>query len=227
MVTVFPTARGGGHPVRAWRARLGGACAAALVAMAALFAGAAPAAALTDRDRADLERIEQYLNGVTTVAARFMQVSPDGGIATGSFYLSRPGRMRVEYDPPVNIMMVSTGRAFFFYDGSVDQTTQLPLSDTPAYFLVGTEVRFGDNVRVHRLTRADDHFKVRLSRADRPQEGEVELVLSREPLQLVRWNIYDPDGRETKVALLDAVFGADLEERLFLYSSPTVKGPND
>ena len=69
--------------------------AAALVGIAL----AGPAAAISHDDLIDMARVEQYLNDLTTVAARFMQVAPDGGLTTGSFYLSRPGKMRVEYDP--------------------------------------------------------------------------------------------------------------------------------
>ncbi|MCP4326842.1 MAG: outer membrane lipoprotein carrier protein LolA [Alphaproteobacteria bacterium] len=187
---------------------------------------ALPAQALSERDQADLDRVEEYLNGLTTVAARFMQMSPDGGIATGSFFLSRPGKMRVEYDPPVKILMVATGRAFFFYDGSVKQTVEMSIDDTPAYFLVEEHTEFGKNVLVRRLERADDTLKVTLVQAEQPDSGTVELIFKREPLELSRWSIFDPDGQETRVALLDSVFGAELEERLFLYISPDITGPN-
>lgn len=198
-----------------------------LTAFAVWLGASAPATALTARDQADINRIQSYLNGMTTVAARFMQVSPDGGVATGSFYLSRPGKMRVEYDPPVDILMVSTGRGFFFYDGSVNQTTELDVEDTPAYFLVQPSISFGEDIIITKLIRTDDTLEVELVQRDEEELGSVALTFSKEPFQLVRWSVYDPDGQETKVALLDAVFGTSLEDRLFLYVSPQVKGPND
>ncbi len=48
-----------------------------------LAAHAAPHAALTAQDQADIKRIEAYLNGLTTLKAHFMQVAQDGGVSAG------------------------------------------------------------------------------------------------------------------------------------------------
>src|SRR5665213_468536 len=65
-------------------------------------------AAITPADTADLNRVQDYMNNIHTLQSRFEQVSNDGGVATGTIYLSRPGKMRVEYDPPVPILLVAT-----------------------------------------------------------------------------------------------------------------------
>ena len=39
--------------------------------------------------------MQDYLNNIHTLQSRFEQVSNDGGVATGTIYLSRPGKMRV------------------------------------------------------------------------------------------------------------------------------------
>jgi len=39
--------------------------------------------ALTAQDRADIARIETYLNGLKTLKARFLQVAPDGRTSQG------------------------------------------------------------------------------------------------------------------------------------------------
>ncbi|MBV8938250.1 MAG: outer membrane lipoprotein carrier protein LolA, partial [Alphaproteobacteria bacterium] len=41
-----------------------------------------------------LKRVEDYLNGITTIVADFTQVAPDGSLAGGKFFLKRPGKMR-------------------------------------------------------------------------------------------------------------------------------------
>src|SRR5262245_127066 len=52
---------------------------------------------LTEEDRADLKRVEEYLNGIRTMQARFQQFSPNAGLAFGNIYMRRPGQLRVEY----------------------------------------------------------------------------------------------------------------------------------
>src|SRR5512147_480932 len=58
---------------------------------------------LTDQDRGDLERAADYLNGITTMRAKFQQYSNTAGLAFGKIYLRRPGKLRVEYDPPLKV----------------------------------------------------------------------------------------------------------------------------
>src|SRR5438876_2913695 len=104
-----------------------------LVVGAASLAVAAPLkpAQLSEQDRADVQRVQQYLNGIKTMSARFTQYS-DGGTADGVFYVQRPGNMRFEYDAPTPYMLLANGTWVIYYDKSLDQVTYLPINSTPA-----------------------------------------------------------------------------------------------
>src|SRR5688572_9844793 len=52
-------------------------------AMAANTAGAV----LSEQDRGDVARVQEYLNAIRTLSARFMQISDTGGTAEGKLYL--------------------------------------------------------------------------------------------------------------------------------------------
>ena len=76
--------------------------------LSAAVAAAPPAAvALTSQDNADLQRIAAYLGSIRTMYAKFRQVASGGGIATGQLWMARPGRMRFEYDPPNQILLLA------------------------------------------------------------------------------------------------------------------------
>ena len=64
---------------------------------------------LTEADRALVKRVEDYLNGLTTLQARFLQSSSNGSYAEGDIYVERPSRMRFEYDPPVPLLIIAAG----------------------------------------------------------------------------------------------------------------------
>ena len=51
-----------------------------------------PAATLSAADRADVGRIEAYLNRIRTLKARFLQVSSTGDLSEGTLFISRPGK---------------------------------------------------------------------------------------------------------------------------------------
>jgi outer membrane lipoprotein-sorting protein len=93
------------------------ALASSLMPMMRAFAAAPPrAAALNPDQKADVDRVQSYLNGIRTLASRFQQYSGEGNHATGQLWLERPGRMRFEYDPPVPLLLVANGKNIFYYD---------------------------------------------------------------------------------------------------------------
>ena len=66
-----------------------------------------PTQTVANPEDAHIERIESYLAKIETMRARFNQVSPDGVVSQGSFYLRRPGRFRFEYESPTPLLVVA------------------------------------------------------------------------------------------------------------------------
>ena len=98
------------------------------VLAALLLAGPAVAqSAQSPQDLETIQRVEDYLEELTTVQARFVQHSQAGGFAQGTFYLSRPGLMRIEYDPPIPFLYVADGFWLTFWDEELEQRTDVPL----------------------------------------------------------------------------------------------------
>ena len=129
---------------------------------AALLLGAAAsapvAAPLTPADRADLGRIEAYLNAVDTLKAHFLQIAPDGSTAEGTAWMQRPGRMRFQYDPPAPLLLIAGHGVFVYYDRELRQVTNIPLGQTPLGILLARACRAhrrGDRDRVRAPSRTD------------------------------------------------------------------------
>src|SRR5262245_55836379 len=84
-------------------------------------------AKLTDEQKADVAKIETYLNSIRTLRARFLQVADNGGTAEGTVLLSRPGRMKIDYDPPSPHLIIADGSLLIYYEKRLKQTSYLPL----------------------------------------------------------------------------------------------------
>src|SRR6478609_7380843 len=84
--------------------------------------------ALPPTDAQTVQRVETYLSGIRTLAARFQQLNPDGGTATGKLYIQRPGKMRFDYDPPSKVLLIATDWRLIFWDGSIKQQNVIPVS---------------------------------------------------------------------------------------------------
>ncbi len=176
---------------------------------------AAPAAQLTAADLEQLARVEAYLNGISSLSARFQQFSSDGGLAIGSIYLRRPGRMRVEYDPPVPVVLVADGILVSYYDHELDQLNQLPLSASPAWFLLRDPIDLAKDVTVTGVRQGQGVLRVTMHQTAEPEAGAVTLVFSDQPLELRQWMLIDAQGREVRIGLHDVTMGGALANELF------------
>ena len=201
--------------------------AAVLVALAAVAGPAAAepaanAARLGEAERSDIARIEDYLNRLGTVQARFLQISSTGGMAEGDLHIWRPGKMRIEYDPPSPILIIATGSQLIYFDKELEQISYMGLEATPAGILLKERVSFlGDAaLTVTFFERSPGVLRLSLVKTDDPLEGSLSLVFSDRPMSLKKWIVTDAQGVETTVSLMDARFGAPLNPELFKFKNP-------
>lgn len=202
------------------------------VALLGLWLGAARAVepkrvTLSEADKAEVERVETYLNGITTLKARFLQVSPNGASVEGDAYLSRPGRLRLQYDPPSPLLVVADGTFLIIHDSQLGEPSWLPLNSTPAGVLVRPNVKLqGGDVAVTRVTRMPGVIRVSLVEADEPGAGEITLVFSDRPFMLRQWQVRDTQNQITTVSLFEAQNGLTLDSKLFEFKDPKFTKPN-
>jgi outer membrane lipoprotein-sorting protein len=177
--------------------------------------GAAAPAAVPQQNTETLARLEAYLNQVTTLHARFVQVSSNGAFAEGDLYLDRPGRLRFEYDPPHPALLIANGVTLLYYDRDLEQATFLPLWETPLWFLIRERVDLTDGLEVVDITQGAASIKVTVRGTDDGGEGEVTLVFADRPISLHSWEIHDAQGIVTQVALVNPEFGVSIDRELF------------
>ena len=173
-------------------------------------------------DTAELARLENYLNGLRTVQARFIQVASDGSYSEGTLYLSRPGRMRIDYDAPIPIEIVANRGSITYHDKKLEQVSFIDVDATPAGFLLEETVSFGQKVRVIAYEKASNAIRVTMVRDDDPLAGSLTLVFADQPLELKKWVVTDAQGIATTVSLLGTQFGLALDSKLFEFRNPYI-----
>jgi outer membrane lipoprotein-sorting protein len=172
---------------------------------------------LTQEDRADLERIEDYLNGIETVSGRFVQITSTGHFSQGDIALKRPGQLRFEYDEPVPLLLISDGHTMVMYDKSIESASQIPLDQSPLWFLTRDPIAFEGAVDVLAVERDKGTILVSLMGSSALGDAQVDLVFVDSPLQLHRWRVIDEEGYEIQVALLEPRFDVALDDAMFDY----------
>jgi outer membrane lipoprotein-sorting protein len=201
------------------------ALATSLMPLMRAFAAAPPrAVALNPDQKADVDRVQNYLNGIRTLASRFDQYSGEGNRATGQLWLARPGRMRFEYDPPVPVLLVANGNNIFYYDKELQQVSELRIEDTPAGFLLRDQIVLSGDVTLTRFEHKPGAIRLTMVETTEPGQGSATLVLDDRPLELRQWTIVDPQQKEVTVALTDPHYGAPVDEKLFYWTDPRPSG---
>lgn len=192
----------------------------------ALGAWAQSAFQPTAQDKADLARIQTYLDSVHTLKARFLQVASNGTMARGTAWIERPGRMRFQYDPPTPYLLVAGHGLLVFHDSELKQTSNIPLGRTPLGILLADHVQLSGDVTVTGMQHLPEQIQVTLVRTGSPGEGSLTLVFAENPLTLRQWTVTDAQRQETRVTLYDVQLGGSFDSDLFEYVEPMVPNTN-
>jgi outer membrane lipoprotein-sorting protein len=186
-----------------------------VASLLALTGGAV--AQTSGQDRADLARIEAYLNGIRTMKARFMQTAPDGNVTQGLAFMERPGRMRFQYDAPSPFVLVANYGILFFHDSQLNQTTNIPLSRTPLGAILADHTRLSDDATVTKFVRLPGQLQVSLVRSASPGDGSLTLIFSDNPTTLREWIVVDQQGKQTRVRFTNMEVGVSIDAKVFDY----------
>lgn len=177
----------------------------------------ATSSALTASERsAILKSVSQAMTDVKTARGKFEQLAPDYSVSTGSFALSRPGKVRFDYDDPTPILIVSNGATVAMQDSELETTDRVPLSSTPLSLLLDDSLDFENEAQVLDVVRANGRIGVTLKDRSGEMDGTLTLVLSDVTKELLGWRTEDTGGNITSVQLADVEYGKKLNPRLFI-----------
>ncbi len=182
-----------------------------------------PAAA----DIIPLSDLSDYLNGLTTLETDFTQVNADGTISTGKIFIQRPGRVRFEYAPPDESLVIAGAGSVGIFDAKSNQPPErYPLKKTPLNLILADDINLGQADMV--IGHIDDGTSTRVLAQDPeyPEYGTIELVFTADPIQLRQWVITDDLGTQTTVILGELKEGGKLDPFLFDIAAETEKRAN-
>jgi len=156
---------------------------------------------LSERDKADLARIEAYLNHLKNISADFLQIDDRGGTMTGKIEIQRPGKMRVVYDPPSKDFIVADGDTVHIWNADLQSQTNVDEGSSLAEFILRDHVNLGGDVTVTKLERFPAKLELTLIQKNDPAMGQLTLIFEDKPLMLRQWRVIDPQGVTTGVSL--------------------------
>ena len=177
-----------------------------------------------------ISKIEKYLRDLKTMKARFTQTAPGGEKTSGVFYLQRPGKMRFEYDEPIEDFIVADGLFIYFYDAEMENQSSTAIGNSLADFILRENVKLSGDIKIldieEGMIEESKTLEVTLTQTADPGAGHLTLIFRQKPMQLVSWVIHDAQGLTTTVALWESHSNIHLpDESLFRYRDPKMGTP--
>jgi len=168
----------------------------------------------------DIEKAEKYLKDMKTSQARFVQTTHSGAQMVGTFYLSRPGKVRFDYDAPSKSFVVADGMFIYFYDGDLEEQTNAPIGSTLANFFLRKDFSLNDDLIVKDAKWANNLLQIKVVQAEEPEAGSITFAFDKEPFSLKKWRVVDGQGMITEVELFYLTTGIKHKKGLFVYKDP-------
>lgn len=167
--------------------------------------------------KSDLQAVESYLNSIKNFSAKFVQKS-SAGIAAGNFYLSRPGKMRVEYMNQPRILIVVNGSVLSYKDIELDEVSNISTNTTPASFLTRPNISFwAKDVEITNVVKNNESITISLVKKNRTEAGEFTLTFKTSPaLGFSKMQVTNDLGEVTAITLHEASFPENLDDDLFI-----------
>ena len=172
---------------------------------------------ITPQDKADIARVEKYLNSVESLRSKFVQFSSGGRSAEGNIYIERPKKMRLEYTRPRNIQVYANGFWLAHVDTELETVSHVPLELTPAGLLVRDKIELSGKVTVRRVTRGSNMLSIEIVQVDEPEAGRFVMTFTDTPIGLRMWVVTDAQGVSTSITLVAPEFNVTIPHRLFVF----------
>jgi outer membrane lipoprotein-sorting protein len=191
----------------------------AAAAVVATGAGQPPPARhieFSDADRADLDKVTTYLNGIRSLEGGFVQIGPNGQIDQGKFYLVKPGKLRFEYQPPSPLLVVCDGNTFAVFNKKMKTVDRYPLSSIPLDVLLGENVDLKKDGSIVKLQRQPGTLVIEARTSKNRSKANIAITFSYPELELRQWTVIDDQGLPTTVALRNLKTGTNPDPSLFV-----------
>jgi outer membrane lipoprotein-sorting protein len=194
---------------------------ASLVTCVAFFSLEAVAAEkkqdLAESYKSDLQQVENYLNNIKNLSAKFVQESAEGNLVEGKFLLARPGKMRIEYSAQPKVIVVVNGAVLSYFDVELDEISRLSTNTTPASFLTRENISFSaKDVEITNVKKTIGQIKISVMKKNRKEAGEFSLIFSTNPLRFDKMEVKNDLDQTIRVTLSDIDFISPISDKMFV-----------
>ena len=173
-----------------------------------------------------VKQANAYFNSFPYLNADFVQLNADGRRFKGQLFVSRPGKLRFDYDAPSPLEIVSDGSTVVLRNRKLATQDVYGIGQTPLKFLLKDRLDLATDTKLLSASRECDTVSITIEdKSTIAGTSRIRLVLAGEPLGLKQWTISDPNGTDTTVQLSKLDTTRRPDPKLFTIDTTRVLDP--
>ena len=169
-------------------------------------------------------KIVNFFRNINTIEANFIQVSPSGNVSNGKIYLDLPGKLRIDYENPNNLLITTKGFWIVIQDRDAKTTNNIPVKSSPFAILLEKKSFLNNEnfITDYSINAGIISLKIKSKNTDKNESIILEFLEN--PFSLKKWIIQDSLGENTTVLIQNAKYNNKLSHLLFFpidFAEPT------
>jgi outer membrane lipoprotein-sorting protein len=160
------------------------------------------------------QKIADHFASVKTMSGEFVQFGPRGEQTGGKFFISRPGKIRFNYEAPSPMRVIADGKSVVIGNQKLNTWDLYPLSKTPLNLLLSNSIDLSGKM-VRDVKEEPDLITIVLG--DRSIFGDSTITMMFDPktYDLRQWTITDPQKKDTSVMIFNVKTGMPMDDAVF------------
>ena len=168
-----------------------------------------------EKNKSATSQIENFFKNLITLEANFIQVSPSGNVSNGKIYLDLPGKLRIDYENPNNLLITCKGFWIVIQDREAKTTNNIPVKSSPfAILLENKSFLENQNIKTEYSIKAGI-VSLKIKSQNNDKQESLILEFTENPFSLKKWVIQDSLGENTTVLIQNAKYNSELSHLLF------------
>lgn len=185
-----------------------------LAVVAALAMTGLPLDVLHAQERVTAQKIADHFASVKTMSGEFVQFGPRGEQTAGKFYISRPGRLRFNYEAPSPMRVISDGKAVAIGNQKMKTWDLYPLSKTPLKLLLADSIDLSGKM-VRDVKEETDLITIVLGDNSIFGDSSITMMFDPKTYDLRQWTITDAQKKDTSVMIFNVKTGLPMDDAVF------------
>ena len=158
--------------------------------------------------------VNASFNAIRTLRGEFIQIGPtDNALSEGVFFMARPGRVRFEYYPPSQLLIISNGATVSIENRQTRTRDRYPLRRTPLAPLLADYTDLTDEENIRDVTVDTDLISVVLVEND--GGGWLTLFFDKVTFELRQWVTIDQQGYTITFVIYNLALNQPIDDALF------------